>query len=254
MSQPKELDFFVSDLFVRRTKGPRGVDWYRRHFDARSPVRGESSPNYTAEPIPPRGRRRVFDPYHRGVAERMHALVPGAKLIYMVRDPVERVRAQWIHVRSRGWEREAIESAVFNPGSTYIARSSYCFQLERFLEHYPLDQILVLDQDDLLHRRPQTLAAVFRFLGVDDSFWSRSYEGVFNITSALRRRTALGRAAQVALPRRAWGKLRRHRPFSFPFERPEMDEAIRGELTDRLSEDVARFRALTGRPFENWSL
>lgn len=254
MSRPKELDFFVSDLFLRRMKGLRGVDWYRRHFDARSPVRGESSPNYTAEPIPPRGRRRAFDPYYRGVAERMHSLVPGAKLIYMVRDPIERVRAQWIHIRTRGWEREPLESAVSKPSSTYIARSSYCFQLERFLEHYPLDQVLVIDQGDLLHRRPHTLAAVFRFIGVDDSFWSRSYEGMFNVTRALRRRTAVGVVSHAALPRRAWLRLGRHAPFSLPFEPPEMSEAIRAELADRLSEDVARFRALTGRRFEDWSL
>ncbi len=254
MSRPKELDFFVSDLFVRRTKGPRGVDWYRRHFDAGSPVRGESSPNYSAEPIPPRGRRRAFDPYYRGVAERMRSLIPGAKLVYMVRDPVERVQAQWVHVRSRGWEREPLESAVFRPSSTYIARSSYCFQLERFLEHYPLDQVLVIDQGDLLHRRPHTLAAVFRFIGVDDSFWSRSYEDMLHETSGLRRRTALGAASHAALPRRAWASLGRRAPFSLPFEPPEMSEATRAELTDRLGEDVARFRALTGRRFENWSL
>ncbi len=254
MSRPKELDFFVSDFFVRRTRGPRGVDWYRRHFDPRRPVRGESSPNYTAEPTPPRGRRRALDPYYGGVARRMHSLVPGAKLIYMVRDPIERIRAQWIHLHTRGLQRKPLESAVAQRGSTYLARSSFCFQLERFLEHYPLDQLMIVDQDDLLHRRRATLAAVFRFLGVDEGFWERSYEHVIHETRERRRRTALGVVSHAALPRRAWARLGRHAPFSLPFEPPEMSEAVRAELTARLSEEVARFRALTGRRFEHWSL
>src|SRR5690606_18287453 len=67
MSKPKELNFFIAER-----NWPRGEAWYRRQFDPRAKVRGESSPNYTAYP------------QHTGVPERMHSLVPDAKLIYIV--------------------------------------------------------------------------------------------------------------------------------------------------------------------------
>ena len=59
MSKPKELNFFIEER-----NWPRGLDWYRAHFDARATVRGESSPNYTAYP------------QHLGVPERMHSVDP----------------------------------------------------------------------------------------------------------------------------------------------------------------------------------
>ena len=72
MAREKELDFFVE-----QKNWSRGVDWYERQFAA-APVRGESSPSYTAYPR------------YRGVPERIRRIVPDAKLVYLVRDPVER--------------------------------------------------------------------------------------------------------------------------------------------------------------------
>ena len=80
MSRQKELNFFIEER-----NWPRGADWYAGHFDAEAKVRGEASPNYSAFP------------QHQGVPERMHSVVPDAKLIYMVRDPLERIAAHWVH-------------------------------------------------------------------------------------------------------------------------------------------------------------
>src|SRR4051812_36085465 len=70
MSPEKELYFFVEDHNWKR-----GIEWYERHFPAGTPVRGEASTFYTHFPIRP------------GVPERIAALLPSAKLIYLVRDP-----------------------------------------------------------------------------------------------------------------------------------------------------------------------
>ena len=68
MSAEKELNFFVEEK-----NWPRGIAWYESQFDPDAPVRGESSPTYTAYPE-----------YH-GVPERIRSVVPDAKLIYLVR-------------------------------------------------------------------------------------------------------------------------------------------------------------------------
>src|SRR5688500_5445420 len=80
MSTPKELNYFIAE----RNWG-RGPEWYGRHFDPNARCRGESSPNYTAFP------------QHMGVPERMASVVPDAKLIYIVRDPLARIAAHYVH-------------------------------------------------------------------------------------------------------------------------------------------------------------
>ncbi len=236
MSKPKELNFFIAEK-----NWGKGVDWYRRHFDPDDNVRGESSPDYTAAPW--------FD----GVAERMHSVVPDAKLIYVVRNPVKRIRSQWIHHYANRVEHKPMDAAVFVPGTTYIPRSSYAMQLERFLEHYPMSQILVLEQDELLGSRRESLAKAFRFLGVDDTYWHKRFETLTYETRNRRRRTPLGVAA-AKLPMPIWKRLRHRKPFALPFEHPAMSDELAARLAEHLSDDVARFRELTGQPFEDWSV
>jgi len=84
MSDPKELNFFFGPAAGSGDDAPwaegnrhRGVGWYRHQFPVAAPVRGESSPGYTS-------------PSEPHVAARMAALIPGARLVYLVRDPVER--------------------------------------------------------------------------------------------------------------------------------------------------------------------
>jgi Sulfotransferase family len=245
MSHPKELNFFVAE------QGPQavaaavknwslGVDWYRAQFDAAATVRGESSPNYTADPALP------------GVPGRMAELIPEAKLIFMVRDPINRARAQWIHNYSNRVQHKPLPRAVLED-EEYIARSSYHHQISLFCEHYPMERILVLDQDELLGQREETLRQVFGFLGVDEDFWHNAYGRTRHESQKRRRKTWLG----VRMWRRLPHRLRnfRHRwPLSTAFEHTQLDDGTRAELADRLRDDANRFRELTGKPFEHWSI
>ena len=119
MSSPKELNFFVAER-----NWPRGVEWYREHFDPEAAVRGESSPNYTTYP------------HHLGIPERMHEVVPGAKLIFLVRDPLERIAAHWVHNYAKRRERGDLRETLLHPNTTYVLRSKYHAQLRQFLNHY----------------------------------------------------------------------------------------------------------------------
>lgn len=77
MSSLKELDFFVDEF-----NWPKGIDWYRKQFSSVAPIRGESSPSYT------------HFPKLKGVPERIHHLIPDAKLICirLLADDVEELR------------------------------------------------------------------------------------------------------------------------------------------------------------------
>jgi hypothetical protein len=248
MSMTKELNFFV-----REHNWDKGIDWYKGNFTGIAKIHGEASPKYTTFPI--------FD----GVAERMHSLVPEAKLIYLVRDPIERIVSQYVHYYAEGRDNRTIAEAVANPdASPYVLRSKYHFQLQPFLRHYPPSRILIIEQGDLFHRRKDTLTAVFRFLEVDDRFQARGFSRVHHKTRDKRRLSPFGRRI-AQLP--GMGALARWAPsahwhverlliwpFSRKVRRPVLDSETRAMLADYLKEDVGRFKAYVGRDFEGWCL
>jgi hypothetical protein len=238
MSRPKELDFFVAEK-----NWEKGLEWYRHRWNGPDkPVRGESSPNYTAYPN--------FD----GVPERMVRLLPDIKLIFMVRDPVARVRSSYIHAYSNAAEHRSMREAVLDPKRAYIWRSRYHAQLTRWLDYYPMERILLLEQDELLNHRRETLQRVFAFVGAREDVWRASFTEPRLETSTRRRRTRVGTFAANRLSIRWWRKLRDRRPFSVPFEQPEMPDDLRAEVADLVRDDIAAFRELTGRSFETWSV
>src|SRR5687768_10052815 len=81
MSQPKELNFFFAPDHGNGSwelgNWHRGLDWYCSHWPAQALVRGESSPGYTS-------------PSHPEAAERMATVIPDARLLCLVRDPLIR--------------------------------------------------------------------------------------------------------------------------------------------------------------------
>ena len=245
MSRPKELNFFIAER-----NWPRGIEWYSRHFDPSAAVRGESSPNYTAYP------------QHMGVPGRMASVVPDARLIFMVRDPLDRIAAHWVHNYAKRRERGNVTETITHPNTSYISRSRYFMQIKRFLEHYPIDRILILDQEDLRDNRAETLRDVFRFCGVDPSFRHPRFEQIRHSTSRKRRATRLGMRVQKLgqsawgrrLPRKLWLAFDVALPLSKPIAKPDVARALPEESLDVLREDAEQLRELTGRDFAHWSI
>jgi hypothetical protein len=63
---------------------------------------------------------------YRGVPERMAQVVPEARLVYMVRDPIARMRSMYMHQVSAGRERRRAEKALLD--DRYLGPSLYGFQ------------------------------------------------------------------------------------------------------------------------------
>jgi hypothetical protein len=245
MSRPKELNFFIEER-----NWPLGQDWYRSRFDARATVRGESSPNYTAYP------------QHLGVPERMRSVLPDAKLVYVVRDPLERIAAHWVHNYAKRREKGDLTATLTHANASYVVRSQYHMQLQRFLAHYPMEQILVLEQEELLSGPEETLRRVFEFVGVDPTFSHPQFGAQRHETSRKTRASRLavrlerlsgGRPSRL-VPKNLWlaidEKLGRRRPI----ERPDVRGALGPEVIQVLREDAERLRELTGRRFAHWSI
>lgn len=157
MSEPKELDFFVEEK-----TWPLGWEWYCSHFEPGRQViaRGESSTSYSKHPRFP------------GVPERIATTLPDVRLVYLLRDPVERILSHVLHTwGTRGvvgiLERDVQDAHV-------MSCSRYALQLEQYLAWFSPDQLLVVFSDDLRHDRTQTLQRVGSFIGVHNNAWSEA--------------------------------------------------------------------------------
>lgn len=269
MSRPKELRFFADEgdpdapptlrdpvdrgiVIGSRGRWHRGLDWYRGHFDPGAQVRGETSPVYTS-------------PWYPGCPERIARVVPDVKLVFCVRDPVERTVSHYHMARSFGWESRSIDEALADPVGFYAGRSRYAEALMRYRRLFGADRILVVDAVDLDRRRRMTLTEVFSFLGVDPSHWSARLEQRWNAASARRGprwrlyarvRQLPGWAHLASLPPRA--SLSLLEKATAGRARDETLPAPSAEVAKRLAEslgpDAARLRDLTGRRFAGWSV
>jgi Sulfotransferase family len=163
MSTLKEVNFFIGsevaphddpETWWRSGLWHRGVAWYASLFDPTAPVRGETSPGYTSPDAPE-------------VPARMAGLIPEARLLYLVRHPVDRAVSQYRHHYRDGTERRPLEDALLDPASQYLARSRYHERLAPYLQLFPVEQILVVVQERLLRDRCGQMETVYRHLGVD---------------------------------------------------------------------------------------
>jgi hypothetical protein len=245
MSRPKELNFFIEER-----NWPRGEDWYRASFNAGAKVRGESSPNYTAYP------------QHVGVPERMHSLIPDAKLVYVVRDPLERIAAHWVHNYAKRREKGDLGVTLTHANTSYVVRSQYHMQLQQFLAHYPLERILLLEQEELRSQPAETLRRVFEFAGVDPDFTHPHIGKERHQTSRKMRASRLAvrmerlsrtRPGRV-VPKNLWLAIDEKLPMRRPIQRPDVRAALGPEVLQVLREDAELLRELTGRRFAGWSI
>ena len=246
MANAKELNFFTG-----KKNWSRGLGWYESQFPSGGyRTCGESSPRYTAYPE------------YTGVPERMANVIPRAKLIYLVRDPMERIVSQYLHHWNEGVETRPARKAVLAPSpNRYVDRSMYAMQLERFQAHFPESQILVVDQHELQHERDQTMARVFRYVGVADDFGSEDFARLLNVTAAAVPPTGLGGSMLTSSVFRApLATFRRRMPRAVrvrlvpPPPNPVLDQGLCERLADLLAPDTERFRALTGMQFTNWQV
>jgi len=227
-----------------------GVVLYAAQFDGSAKIRGDTSPRYTNDPLDP------------GVAERMADVLPTAKLLYIVRDPVERIVSHYTHYLAAGYENrdlsEALEGLDQDPSiNPYLCRSLYHQQLKPYLRRYAKSQIHVLYYEDLRDRPRDALAKVFAFLGVAPMPDNSSVERIYHQTSSKRRLTPFGKRVDGWL-KRPLSRLSQDarvevvetltRPFSAAVVRPEVSADLETRLRNALSEDGRKLEAFVGRP------
>jgi uncharacterized protein YgbK (DUF1537 family) len=91
-------------------------------------------------------------------------VLPDARLVYLIRHPIERMRSHYLHRVLQGKERAPLDEAVFSDPS-YLDTSSYAMQIEQYMEWFARAQLLVITAEALRRDRLDTLRRVVRSWG-----------------------------------------------------------------------------------------
>jgi hypothetical protein len=196
----------------------------------------------------------------------MRTAIPRAKLIYVVRDPIERVLAEYVQEYAQERESRPFEAAVGDvedPYNRYVAAGLYASQLRRYLEAFDPERVLVVDGHRLLSDRARALREIFEFLDVDPDFTSADFDEVLNTRDSKIRwsrtgrwleRSPAGAAARRWLPPGARTAIVApvKRLVTTRLESPRLDPPLRARLTDAFRPDLDELRELTGLPLDGW--
>lgn len=177
MPEIKEPEFFArDDIFAQ------GIQSYAQAYAQARPEQlvGEASTLYTLSPLYPQ------------TAARLAAHTPDAKLIYMMRQPVERAYSFYVQLiktyqnstgdlavhrsfeecldparRAPGGGKEILTGANAHLPDTpelCLAGSDYVVQIEAWLEHFPREQMLFLKFEDFVANRSAVTRQITEFL------------------------------------------------------------------------------------------
>jgi hypothetical protein len=254
-------DYKAPEFFVAESNWHRGVDWYRQQFPPTGPdilAIGEASNAYAKYPR------------HRGVPARIAAHLPDVRLVYVVRDPVARIRSHYQTRVAEGSEKAAFAEAVFS-NSIYLDYSRYAMQIEQYLDHFPREQLLVITSEELRAAREPTMRKVYDFVGVDPLHAPAELERDFYRTQ--------DRAARSPIPLGLRKFLKHRFPWTRRFKELENDtvgalrritrrkgeqnlpravfdipDDVRTRIGAELADDVHQLRAYMQADFSGWGI
>jgi hypothetical protein len=203
--------------------------------------------------------------------ETIRRLLPGVRLIAILRDPAERAYSAFLNQTRLGTETETdfARALALEPERRaagwfhfwrYRERGYYYHHLRRYYEQFPASQIHVCLYEDL-QRDPQSLMSdLFRFLGVEPSFTPATqhrHNASTGPSAAWRDRVpgrvAIERGLKMVLPEsllRGLGRALRT-PGAAP---PPLDSALRAELAAGYRDDITGLEQLIGRDLSAWKL
>lgn len=197
-------------------------------------------------------------------AGRIRALLPGAKLICCLRDPVDRAYSDYLmYLRNRGRRldpaRDLVPGAAWlQPDAHWMRIGYYHAQLARYYDAFPRDQIHVFLFDDLKRDLAGVVRELYRFVGVDPAF-APDFDTPHNVggmpanvlLERLLTKSAIKTVVAPWMPKSAtnWLRQLRTRTMRKP---PALPPELRRQAARHFHDDLAATAALIGRSLEHW--
>jgi Sulfotransferase domain len=235
MTTPKEPNFFSDDAVWAR-----GLGWYESLFAGAAPgeLKGEASTHYTKLPTYP------------DCLDRLASVLPAPKLIYMIRDPVDRMVSHYIHDWTLGHMPGDVAAAL-RAYPELVAYSRYAMQIAPYAERFGTDRILLVSLERLEDEPQAEIERIGAFLGLPARLLWREEVARMNASAERIRRFPLqellvgnpvaAALRRVLVPRGVRAAIKRRLQMR---ERPRLPETLARRLEDEFAEDYARLRAL----------
>ena len=175
MTTPKEPNFFSDDAVFAR-----GLDWYRGLFAGAAPgdLKGEASTHYTKRPT------------HPQTLARLRPVLPAPRIVYMIRNPLQRAVSHYIHEWSEGrMGPDPIAEFARHPEMVDYGR--YGWQIIPWIEAYGPDAVLLTSLEQLNAAPQDELARIARHIGLSQpAVWEEEL-GAQNVSAERVRRLPL---------------------------------------------------------------
>jgi len=250
----KETEYYSKDSLYAKQK-----DWYLSLYSevGEGQLCGEASTTYTRWPHTPDVAERIFDD------------VPEARMIYIMRHPVERTYSHFVHHTRTGVTR-TFEEAL-DQDDIYVDCSMYMKQIERYLRFYPRERFLFLFQTDLKKDPQAIMDRVSAHLGIDredvmaEGPIARNVSGSDHFvrsrtTGKLRKIKPIGWLADT-LPERwrsaAFGLVKKSpigRRLESGYKVPPLNQDTRKRLLDLFAEPNRQLEEFLGVELPSWSV
>jgi hypothetical protein len=216
-----------------------------------------------------RGEASTSYLYDTGAPEKIRGLVPDAKMIAILRNPVDRAYSNFLYLIREGREplhdfREALaeegrrRAEGWSTTWRYLDKGLYADQVERYLAHFDREQLRCYLYEDYNEDPQATVTDVYRFLGVDDGF-SQDLSIRLNVSglpkskrlqSVSRRSRRLKWMIDPLIPDRLRKSLLKAQNTNLV--RPPLSPELRAELIETCRGDIERVGELTGLDVSRW--
>lgn len=239
---------WVNTAFIRDEKV------YRRLFaNAKiSQVRGESSTSYLIS---------------TEAAQNIYKLIPEAKIIIMLRDPVERAYSHYLMNYRSGsvtsnFQMELERDIGAHPKGWGITRmfadhGFYYEPVKRYIDIFGHDQVMIILNEDLSDDTGDTVRAIYKFLGVDQDYTAGFHQRhnsasipTSGLSRFLLRQNSLIKLASLVVPRQIRNAI--YRNLLVTGNVPEISMQSRKYLNDLYRDDVQKLQQLIGRDLSHW--
>ncbi|MBN1257432.1 MAG: sulfotransferase [Planctomycetes bacterium] len=241
VSEKKSIHYFSVDDNYKK-----GDSWYESFFDTDKKIVGETSGLYYYFPYCP---------------ERIYRYNPELKLIFCLRNPIDRAFSDYLHEVRKGHECLSFEQALliedirlskgwwYQKSFGYLAKGRYHEHLERFYDLFPRENILVVFFDDLRSEPESFYQKIFAFLGV-------STIDLVNPSLHLNQQKKLLFSPFAKVLQNS--KFLKHRwlqhlyAFNHRKSKISVDSTTRQLLQTKLIPEIEQLSKLTGRDLDNW--
>jgi len=154
LSREKESDFFARNF-------NKGLEWYENQFENKScKYRLDASTSYSAG----------FGGSPNHILKKISDFSPNAKILYIVRDPIERTWSSYWHAVRAGLERDTFEKTIQKTNCPHITGSEYKKRLNEIYSFFPKKNVLVISFSDFKSTPNEVLRKIYDFLGIEQQY------------------------------------------------------------------------------------